>query len=66
MSTEHQFAYDGPLSTFSEWHSIGFGAAAGIAAGWSNTLRRDIRTEPQYFIAGLAVGAWAGTKLRGD
>jgi len=66
MSTEQSFAYNGPLSTYREWHSIGFGAAAGIAAGWSKTLRRDVRTEPQYFLVGLAVGAWAGTKLRGE
>ncbi|AFH21987.1 hypothetical protein OSG_eHP14_00035 [environmental Halophage eHP-14] len=66
MSSEQSFSYNGPLSTFREWHSLGFGLAAGVLAGWSKTIRHEVRNEPHYFIIGLAVGAWVGTKLRGD
>lgn len=57
MSTEQSFPYNGPLSTFSEWHSLTIGLAAGLLIGWSKTLRRDLKAEPHYAIGGLLVGA---------
>ena len=66
MSSEHQFAYNGPLSTYTEAHSLLIGLAAGIIAGWSRPIRREVRAEPFYAIAGTLAGVWAGTMLRGD
>lgn len=66
MSTEQSFAYDGPLSTFSEWHSLTVGLAAGLVAGWSRTLLHDLRTEPHYAIGGILIGVAAGILLRGE
>ena len=61
MSTEQTLSYDGPLSTYREWHSLIIGFTAGLLAGWSKTLRRDLRREPHYaigaFLAGLIAGA---------
>lgn len=66
MSTEQALPYDGPLSTYTEWHSALYGLAAGLVAGWSKTLRREFRKEPHYFVGAFLAGVWAGTKLRGD
>lgn len=57
MSSESQFSYNGPLSTYKEWHSAGLGAIVGIGIGWSATLRHDLRNEPHYAVAGLLGGA---------
>jgi len=64
MSTEQSFSYDGPLSTFSEWHSLIIGFAAGLIAGWSKTLRRDLRKEPHYAIGAFLVGVFLGWAAR--
>jgi hypothetical protein len=66
MSTEQQFAYNGPLSTYSEAHSLLIGLAAGLLAGWSKPIRSDFRDEPYSAIGGFLVGVAAGTILRGD
>lgn len=64
MSSEQSFGYDGPLSTFSEWHSLIIGLAAGIAIGWSKTLRRDLRKEPHYAIGAFLIGVALGWAAR--
>jgi hypothetical protein len=68
MSTEQSFQYNGPLSTFTEWHSFLFGVLPGIALGWSRTIRREIRNEPHYALGGLLAGSLAAFALqrRGD
>jgi len=57
MSTEQALPYDGPLSTFQEWHSLLLGVLPGIAFGWSRTIRREIRNEPHYALGGFLAGA---------
>ena len=66
MSSESQLLYNGPLSTFREWHALLIGLAAGSVVGWSRSLRSDLRDEPHAAIGGFLVGVAAGTILRGD
>jgi hypothetical protein len=66
MSSEQQFSYNGPLSTYAEVHSLLIGLAAGLLAGWSQPIRSDLREEPHAAIGGFLVGVAAGTILRGD
>jgi hypothetical protein len=54
---ESQDPYDGPLSTYREWHSLLIGATLGGLVGWSATLRHDLRREPHYALAGALVAA---------
>jgi len=53
---ESQGPYNGPLSTYREWHSLLIGATIGGLVGWSATLRHDLRREPHYALAGALVG----------
>jgi len=57
MSSESAFDYDGPLSTYGEWHAATFGAVVGALIGWSRTLRHDLRREPHYAVGGALLGA---------
>lgn len=57
MSTESAFEYNGPLSTYSEWHAAGLGATLGALVGWSATLRHDLRAEPHYALGGALLAA---------
>jgi hypothetical protein len=66
MSSEHQFSYNGPLSTYAEAHSLLIGLAAGLLAGWSQPIRSGVRAEPHAAIGGFLVGVAAGTILQGD
>jgi len=54
---ESQGPYNGPLSTYREWHSLLIGATLGGLVGWSATLRHDLRREPHYALAGALLGA---------
>ena len=63
MSSEHALAFNGPLSTFREWHALLIGLAAGLLAGWSKPIRRGVRAEPHFAIAGALVGVAAGAWL---
>jgi hypothetical protein len=64
MSSESALPYNGPLSTFREWHAATVGLAAGLLAGWSRTLRRDLRKEPHYAIGAFFVGIALGIVWR--
>ena len=66
MSSEQQFSYNGLMSTYAEAHSLLIGLAAGLLAGWSRSLRSDLRDEPHAAIGGLLVGVAVGTRLRGE
>jgi len=55
MSTEDAFPYNGPLSTYTEWDSLLYGLAAGLALSIGR-VRQDIRREPSKFVAGALVG----------
>lgn len=57
MSTESTLGYDGPLSTYGEWHAAAFGAVVGALIGWSRTLRHDLRREPHYAVGGALLAA---------
>lgn len=57
MSSEKSLSYNGPLSTYREWHATLLGALVGAVLGWSQTARRDIRREPQYAVAGFLAAA---------
>jgi len=54
--------YDGPFSSYTEWHSAIIGLFAGLLAGWSDTLRQEVRQEPHYALgfclAGVALAHW--------
>jgi len=63
-SDESQGSYNGPLSTYREWHSLLIGVAGGAAFGWSATLRHDLRAEPHYAIGGALVAALVAFVLR--
>ena len=63
MSSERALAFNGPLSTFREWHALLIGLAAGLLAGWSKPIRSDLREEPHAAIGGLLVGVAAGAWL---
>jgi len=56
--------YDGPLSTYREWHSLLLGAVAGTLLGWSATLRHDLRREPHYALAGVLFSALVAFVVR--
>jgi len=66
MSSEQILAFNGPLSTFREWHALLIGLAAGLVVGWSQPIRSGVRAEPHAAIAGALIGVWAGTRLRGE
>jgi hypothetical protein len=57
VSAESSFEYDGPLSTYTEWHALLFGVIVGVPLGWSRTVRREIRKEPHYALGGLLIAA---------
>lgn len=56
--------YDGPLSTYPEWHSLLIGAVVGTLLGWSATLRHDLRREPHYALTGALVSALVAFAVR--
>ena len=66
MSSEHALAFNGPLSTFREWHALLIGLAAGSVVGWSKPIRSDLREEPHAavggFLVGVAAGAWLASR----
>lgn len=64
-ASESQSRYDGPLSTYREWHALLFGVVVGALFGWSRTLRSDARHEPHYVLAGALGAALAAIRLRG-
>ena len=66
MSSEHALAFNGPLSTFREWHALLIGLGAGLLAGWSQPIRRGVREEPHAAIGGFLLGVAAGTTFWGD
>jgi len=64
MSSEQSLPYNGPFSTYLEWHAAILGFVFGVIAGWSRKIRREIRKEPGMAVSGLLAGVWAGIKLR--
>jgi len=66
MSSEQALAFNGPLSTFREWHALLIGLAAGSVVGWSKPIRSDLREEPHAavggFLVGVAAGAWLASR----
>jgi hypothetical protein len=63
MSSEHQFPYDGPLSTFTEWDALLCGIATGIVLNHTS-ISRDIAREPSKFIGGVFTG-WVIARYAG-
>jgi hypothetical protein len=61
---ESQGPYNGPLSTYREWHTLAFGVIVGALVGWSRTLRHDLRREPHYALAGALVAALVAFAFR--
>jgi len=61
---ESQGQYDGPLSTYREWHALGVGIVVGTLIGWSRTLRHDLRRELHYALGGALLGALVAFALR--
>jgi len=64
MSSESQFQYNGPFSTYVETHSALIGFVPGLITGWSRSLRRDLRNEPHYALGGFLLGVIAGIVWR--
>jgi hypothetical protein len=64
MSSEESLPYNGPFSTYLEWHAAILAFVLGAIAGWSPKIRRQIRKEPAMAVCGLLAGVWAGIKLR--
>jgi len=65
MSSDSAIDYEGPLSTYREWHAATFGALVGTLVGWSATLRRDVRHEPHYALGAGLLAALVAFALQG-
>lgn len=65
-ATESGWAYNGPLSTYAEWHALLLGVHAGLAGEGDTVLaiafgdrdaetkaEREVRSEPWYATAGV-------------
>jgi hypothetical protein len=55
MSSESALSYNGPLSTYREWHVFAFGLVAGVILALKR-VRSQLRREPGTFVAGCLVG----------
>jgi len=65
MSSESQYVYDGPLSTFTEWDALLYGVTAGIVLT-QTPISRDIAREPSKFLGGVAAGSVVAHIIWGD
>jgi len=64
MSSEQSLPYNGPFSTYLEWHAAILAFVFGVVVGWSRKIKVQIRKEPVTAVCGMLAGVWAGVKLR--